>query len=227
MSDDSIHVDPEGAEEAEEMKLNGFQFVRTEFLAHLHEPSFSFNDGKVGVNAACVKRLPTVDYIQILINRETRMLVVKPCDEFDLFSFRWCTVKGDKRIPRQVTGRLFFMKVCDMMDWNPDHRHKVLGKLCKANGEFIFAFDLKAVSTYERTITAEGKRKTSRTPVLPAEWKDQFGIPYEEHKKALQINMFDGFALFSLGEKPQNGTDDQQSDSDGSNGGQQTDGRTP
>ena len=47
--------------------------------------------------------------------------------------------------------------------------------------EFIFAFDLKAVSTYERTITAEGKRKTSRTPVLPAEWKDQFGIPYEEH----------------------------------------------
>ena len=46
-------------------------------------------------------------------------------------------------------------------------------------------------------------------------------------KKALQINMFDGFALFSLGEKPQNGTDDQQSDSARSNGGQQTDGRTP
>ena len=76
MSEDSIHMDPEGSEEAEEMKLNGFQFVRTEFLAHLHEPSFSFNDGKVGVNAACVKRLPTVDSIQILFNRETRMLVV-------------------------------------------------------------------------------------------------------------------------------------------------------
>ena len=64
-------------------------------------------------------------------------------------------------------------------------------------------------------------------PVLPAEWKDQFGIPYEEHKKALQINMFDGFALFSLGEKQQDGSDDPQSDTDGSISGQQTDGRAP
>ena len=92
--------------------------------------------------------------------------------------------------------------------------------------EFIFAFDLKAVSTYERTITAEGKRKTSRTPVLPAEWKDQFGIPYEEHKKALQINMFDGFALFSLGEKQQSEASDQQGDGDNPNSGQPTDRRT-
>ena len=222
MSDDSIHMGPEGSGEAEEMKLNGFQFVRTEFLAHLHEPSFSFNDGKVGVNAACVKRLPTVDYIQILINRETKMLVVKPCDEFDLFSFRWCTISHGKRIPRQVTGRLFFMKVCDMMGWNPLHRHKILGKLCKANGEFIFAFNLKAVSTYERTIAEDGKRKTSRIPLLPAEWKDQFGIPYEEHKKALQINMFDGFALFSLGEKQQSEAGDQQSDGNDPNSRQPT-----
>ena len=210
MSNDDIRVETDNPEQLEEMQLNGFQFVRTEFLAHLHEPSFSFNDGKVGVNVACVNRLPEVEFIQILINRESKMLVVKPCDEFDLFSFRWCTVKDGKHIPRQVTGRLFFMKVCDMMNWNPDHRHKILGKLCKANGEFIFAFDLKAASTYERSFTGEGKRKTSRTPVLPAEWKDQFGIPYEEHRKALQINMFDGYTLFSLNEKYQKGTADPQ-----------------
>ena len=213
MSDENVRMEPEDAEHPEEMELNGFQFVRTEFLAHLHEPSFTFNDGKVGVNAACVRRLPEVDFIQILINRKTQMLVVKPCDEFALFSFRWCTVRGGKRIPRQVTGRLFYMKVCDMMNWNPDYRHKIIGKLCKANGEFIFAFDLKAVSTYERTFTDDGKRKTSRTPVLPAEWKDQFGIPYEEHHKALQINMFDGYALFSLKERTQEDPDDKQTDS--------------
>ena len=80
---------------------------------------------------------------------------------------------------------------------------------------------------FQREISPEGNPKRLRVPKYIEEWKDQFGIPYEEHKKALQINMFDGFALFSLGEKPQNGTDDQQSDSDGSNGGQQTDGRTP
>ncbi len=188
-------------DQLEDIELNGFQFVRTEFFAHIHEPSFTFNDGKVGVNTASVRKLPNSEYIQILINKETHMMVIKPCDEFDLFSFQWGQTKNGKRFPRQVTARLFFMKVCDLMGWNPQHRYKILGKLCRANGQFIIAFNLNDFSTYERTITADGKRKVSRTPVLPAEWKDQFGVPYEEHKKALQINMFDGYALFSLTEK--------------------------
>ena len=37
--------------------------------------------------------------------------------------------------------------------------------------------------------------------MFPASWKDQFGIPFEEHQKALQVNMFDGYALFSLSDK--------------------------
>ncbi len=185
----------------ENIELSGFQFVRTEFFAHIHEPSFTFNDGKVGVNTAAVRKLPDCEYIQILINKETHMMVIKPCDEYDLFSFQWGHIKKGKRFPRQVTARLFFIKVCDLMGWNPQHRYKILGKLCKANGQFIIAFNLNDFSTYERTITMDGKRKVSRTPVLPPEWKDQFGVPYEEHKKALQINMFDGYALFSLTEK--------------------------
>ena len=196
---DNSNNDPE--DQLEDIELNGFQFVRTEFFAHTHEPSFTFYDGKVGVNTACVRKLPEHEYIQILINKETRMMVIRPCDEYDLFSFQWGHTKNGKRFPRQVTARLFFMKVCDLMGWNPQHRYKILGKLCRANGQFIIAFNLRDFSTYERSVTDNGKRKVSRTPVLPAEWKDQFGVPYEEHKKALQINMFDGYALFSLSEK--------------------------
>ena len=93
------------------------------------------------------------------------------------------------------------MKVCDMMGWNPQYRYKVLGKLVKANNELIFLFDLNSQETFERTINEDGKRKNSRTPVFPEEWKNQFGIPFAEHKKALQINMFDEYTVFSLTEK--------------------------
>ena len=37
--------------------------------------------------------------------------------------------------------------------------------------------------------------------MLPAEWKNQFGIPFSEHKKALQVNMFDGYTVFSVKEE--------------------------
>lgn len=44
--------------------------------------------------------------------------------------------------------------------------------------------------------TEEVKRK-NRIPFYPKEWKDSFGLPVEEHKKALEINILDGYAEFS------------------------------
>ncbi len=190
---------PPDEEVDEEVDLNGFQVVRREFFAHIREPSIVFNDGKVSVNTACVRKLPEAEYIQILINRETQQLAIRPCEELDLFAVQWATTKNGKRHPRAVTGKIFFMKICDMMGWNPNYRYKILGRLCHANGIKLFVFDLKSFETYERSISKEdGKRKSSRIPIFPLEWKDQFGIPFEEQHKALQVNMFDGFTLFSL-----------------------------
>lgn len=42
------------------------------------------------------------------------------------------------------------------------------------------------------------KPKTSRTPVFPAGWQDQFGLPYKEHQQSMQINIFDGYAIYSI-----------------------------
>lgn len=186
--------------EEQDLDLNEFEVVRSEFMAHTREPSFIFNDGKIGVNTACVKRLPEVDYVQILINPVKKKLAVRPCREEDIFSTLWAKTKGDKRSPRQITGRIIFMKVVDLMGWNPEYRYKLLGKLIKANDELLFLFDLNATETFERSFDENGKRKSSRTPVFPAEWKNQFGIPFSEHKKALQINLFDGYTIFSVKE---------------------------
>lgn len=44
----------------------------------------------------------------------------------------------------------------------------------------------------------EIKRK-NRIPFYPKEWKDSFGLPVEEHRKALEVNMLDGYAEFTTG----------------------------
>lgn len=191
---DANHEAPERIQ----LDLNEFEVARSEFFAHTHEPSFIFNDGKIGVNTACVRRLPEVDYVQILINRKKHKLVVRVCQEEDIFSILWAKTKDGKRFPRQITGKMFFMKVCDMMEWNPDHRYKIIGKLVRANNELLFLFDLDARETFERSTRDDGKRVSSRKPVFPEEWKSQFGIPFSEHKKALQISLFDGYTVFSV-----------------------------
>lgn len=176
----------------------GYQVVRSEFFSHTFEPSVSFSNGKVQFNTACLKKLPSVMYVQFLVNPEKKSLAVRPCHEDDKDAFAWCSEKDGKRKPRQITGRLFFAKVANLMGWNPNHRYKLLGKLIRRDNEYLLVFDMTATEIYMRISKMDAKPKMSRTPVFPADWKDQFGLPVEEHRKSLQVNIFDGYTVFSV-----------------------------
>ncbi len=181
----------------ENFDFEGFQVVRREFFAHLSEPAVTFVNCKFYVNSACLKKFPDSDYVQVLVNRETRIMALRPCSESARDSFAWCAAKG-KRKPKQTTCRLFFAKIVSMMEWNPDYRYKLLGKLIHANGEYMIAFDLNAAEVYQTAAVDRAKPRSSRTPVFPSEWKDQFGLPYKEHRQSMQINIFDGYAIYSI-----------------------------
>lgn len=47
--------------------------------------------------------------------------------------------------------------------------------------------------------SAEEIKRKNRIPFYPKEWKDSFGLSVEEHRKALEINMLDGYAEFTTG----------------------------
>ena len=42
--------------------------------------------------------------------------------------------------------------------------------------------------------------KTSRSPLFPAEWKNQFGLPYSQHQRSLRVDLLDGYAIYGLAE---------------------------
>jgi len=176
----------------------GYQVVRGEYFAHIYEPSITFNRSKVYLNTASIKKLPDIDYVQILVNSEEKKLAVRPCEEEEKDSFLWCT---PKRKPKQITCRVFFGKIISLMDWNPDYRYKLLGKLIKSNDEYLFIFDLNAPEIYTRTAVEGEKPKTSRTPVFPEQWQNQFGLPVAEHKRRMQVNIFNGYTVFGINDK--------------------------
>lgn len=49
----------------------------------------------------------------------------------------------------------------------------------------------------QEEIAAKVARKLNRTPFYPKDWKDSFGLSVEEHKKALETNLTDGYIEFS------------------------------
>ena len=182
----------------ENFDFDGFQVVRREFFAHINEPSVTFSNCKFYVNTACIQKFPDHDSVQVLVNKDKKILAIMPCAPSARDSFVWCSISKEKRKPKQITCKLFFAKVFTMMGWNPDHRYKILGKLIHANGENLIAFDLTATEIYQRVVKEGAKPKHSRMPVFPAEWQNQFGLSYNEHKQSLQVDILNGYAIYSI-----------------------------
>ena len=180
-----------------EFSYDGYQVVRGEFFAHTREPSITFNTQKISLNTACLNRFPNVDYVQILVNPHEHKLLVRPSSEDEKDSFIWCS-KGLKRKPKQITCRVFFAKIMELMRWNPDYRYKLLGNLIRSDNEYLFTFDLTATEVYKRVACDDDKLKHSRTPVFPSEWQNQFGLPVDEHRKRFQVDVFRGYTIFSV-----------------------------
>ena len=90
------------------------------------------------------------------------------------------------------------------MNWNSDYRYKILGKLIRSNDELLFLFDLKTPETFVKTSNENGELKTSNCPTYPQEWKNQFGIPLEEHKNKMRINIFNDYTAFGISDAKDN-----------------------
>jgi len=178
--------------------FEGYQVVRREFFAHTFEPSVTFNNYRMYVNTACLRKLPNADYVQCLVNREAKILAFRSVPEETRDSFAWCSKGSGKRKPKQITCRILYLKIAAFMGWDPNCRYKLLGKMIHANGEYIMAFDLSAFEMYKRVSKDGEKPKNSRTPYFPEEWKNQFGLPYKEHQKTMKIDTFDGYTIYSV-----------------------------
>lgn len=230
-TDEKEIIDQKAIELAEDFSYDGYQVVRRELFAHLREPAVVIRRDSVTFNTACIAGLEDAVYIQILVNQDSKRMVVRKCEENDKDALRWCVAKPDKRKSRKMTNKIFSAMMYEMMGWNLDCRYKILGHKITFEDETIYVFDLMETEIFldikgkrakkdtesqfttdkannieetasnstdnERSVE-EIKRK-NRIPFYPKEWKNSFGLPVEEHRKALEINMLDGYAEFTTG----------------------------
>ena len=189
-------------QEDPQFSYDGYQVVRGEFFAHLFEPSVTLGREKVSVNTACLRKLPDVDYVQFLVNPTEKKLAIKPCEEDRKDSFRWSSGEGNRRKPKAISCRIFFAKIMTLMGWDPEYRYKILGKLIRTESDLLFVFDLTSAETFGLRST-KGKN-ASRSAVYPEEWKNQFGLPFNEHQDSIQVNIFDDYAVFRIDREEEN-----------------------
>jgi hypothetical protein len=86
-----------------------------------------------------------VIHVQMYIDRGKHRLYVRPAEEFDKDSRRWCNEKDGKRTSRKITGRPFGDRVYKMMGWSKGYSYRVTGYPAIEAGtddEYLLYFDL-------------------------------------------------------------------------------------
>lgn len=130
------------------------------------------------------------------------------CALFPMLGLSLNLRNGRSLIPRLYmspvrTGHTFFSQVNTSMSHFKirllsAYRYKLLGRIIHAKDEWLIAFDLTATEVYQRVQKDGQKPKSSRTPVFPEGWKTQFGLPFREHQKSMQVDIFEGYAVYGL-----------------------------
>lgn len=181
--------EPAKTEDSEDFSYKGYEVVRGAFFAHLFEPSVKLVKETVSVNAACIRKLPGTEYVQFLVNRDEKKLAVKPCTEDTKDSFRWATIgKNGKLKPKIISCKPFFDRVMKLMEWDPNMRYRISGKLIRTKAESIFVFDLKDRESFQR----RGKA------MYPDEWNEGFGVSAEEHDNDALVSFCENDSVFYL-----------------------------
>lgn len=172
----------------------GYEVVRSQFFSQSAEPTVTFSRRKMWVNSVCLAKFPETDYVQILVNRGTKALTLRPSQENAADALPWCSAGNRKRKPRRLSCPVFFALVCALMKWNPDCRYRITGKHLFENGEELLAFDLRSAEAY-----VYGDHIAQRyAQRFPSDWRDRFGIPAAEHGVEPLIRIFDEYAVFEL-----------------------------
>ena len=185
-------------DEEEDLELDEFEVVATEFFPDNGIPCFTVNVDKLTANAVSVRLFPDVDYVKYMIKREKNLFLLKPCSEDDVYAFKWVREKNGRRYGKERKSEYFVEMLCEAMGWNPNFRYKIRGRKRRAsNGDYVLAFNLTDVRCFEKATNGKDGKQTKSVPI-PSNWNGRFGPTYAESKHTLELSTFDGCTVISL-----------------------------
>ena len=179
--------------EVDRFDFEGYEVVRREFFSKANCPAITIKYGSITFNIRAIRKLRECQFVQILINPEKKLMIVKPCEEDEKDSLQCSRVDPHGRVvPRTITGKIFTAQLYKDMNWSIESTVKILGTLNTCQDERIFIFDLSNAEAYLHLADPSGESKRrKRVPFMPEHWQGSYGVSYEESQNQI-VTTFEG-----------------------------------
>jgi len=181
-------------------ELQDCEVLRTEHTASTFKPKLSIAYDNISFNISCVRLLPKTQFVNVLIDRVKRRIIVLPAHKHAKDALKWCNIKNGDAVKRTCTAKKFGEKLYNMMNWVKENKYRALGYYQLIEGVQLIVFNL---DEYEMVVpafitTKSGKVISRGRVYLPDEMEAGFGMPLAEHVNA---NVVELNAHYTLSDK--------------------------
>ena len=142
-------------DQIEKVDSSEAEVVSRVLMSRIKDITATIRPDGITFNATCVRSMIGVIHIQMYIDRGKHRLYVRPAQEYDKDSKRWCNEKDGKRISRKITGRPFGSRIYNLMGWSKAYSFRVTGYPAIEDGtddEYLLYFDL---NEYDQNLLTE------------------------------------------------------------------------
>lgn len=163
-------------------------------------PAITVKGREIRFNLNAIHLLEDCLYVQILVNREEKYMIILPCEKNDVSAVDWCKIsrKTGRIESKDVTSKFLSPKLYALMGWNKESSYKVECFFQDfGEGRTLLYFDLTEYVELVRTeqTTADGKTRKVTKPYYLANWQESFGPPMRK-VVAQTTKDYSGFYLF-------------------------------
>jgi len=145
-------------------------------------PAITVKGREIRFNLNAIHLLSDCMYVQILVNREEKYMIILPCEKNDVSAVDWCKIsrKTGKVESKDITSKFLSPKLYALMEWNKESSYKIECFFQDfGEGRTLLFFDLTEYVELVRTqqTTADGKVRKITKPYYLADWQESFGPP--------------------------------------------------
>ena len=120
--------------------FSGYEIAQLDIVGGRTSPLVSIENGSMVFSRDCLKKMPGVRDVQLLVHPSRHSLAVRPAPAGDRQAIRWLRVSEDGDLPRIIPTAAFSGTLFSLFGWNPEHRYRLGGSLMKNGKEEAMLF---------------------------------------------------------------------------------------
>ena len=126
-----------------EINLDGFQLVQGNYFGRQSSPAMSIWYSSISFNAACYQALNECNSVQVLVNGNSRCILIKPVSSSDKDALTWA-VPPEKHKYRKIECSKLTHQLFDLWKLNKELHYRTNGRLVVADKKVMLMFDFTA-----------------------------------------------------------------------------------